>query len=65
MHVARPEAQKIYQTMNFTTEDKDKIKPLVAAFNEYCERKTNITITRYKFNSFVQMTVSGCVHELW
>ena len=58
LHVAGPEAQKAYRTMNIPSEDKDKIKPLVKAFKEYCEKKTNITVIRYKFNSYAQTTES-------
>ena len=56
LHVAGAEAQKVYRTLEMDTNDKDKLEPLVAAFREYCEGKTNLTITRYQFNSFNQTT---------
>ena len=56
LHVAGAEAQKVYRTLEFEDDRKDKLEPLVAAFREYCEGKTNLTITRYQFNSFNQTT---------
>ena len=56
LHVAGPEAQKVYRTLEMDSDDKDKLEPLVAAFREYCEGKINLTITRYQFNSFNQTT---------
>ena len=45
LHVAGSEAQKAYKTMQIPSEDRDKIKPLIQTFKEYCE-KSNITVTR-------------------
>ena len=56
LHVAGLEAQKVFRTLNIESEDRDKITPLIDAFREYCVGKTNITVTRYRFNSYNQST---------
>ena len=54
LHVAGAEAQKVFRTLKIEEENQDKLQPLVNAFREYCQGKTNITVTRYQFNSFNQ-----------
>ena len=56
LHVAGAEAQKVFRTIEMAPEDKDKLRPLVEAFREYCEGKTNLTVIRYQFHSFNQTT---------
>ena len=51
LHVAGPAAQKVYATMTFSETEKDKIKPLIKQFTEYCQGKRNITVIRYHFNT--------------
>ena len=54
LHVAGPEAQKVFATFKFADQEKDKIEPLKAKFREYCEGKKNVTVIRYRFNTTVQ-----------
>ena len=51
LHVAGPAAQKIHSNMEFSDDDKDKIKPLKDKFQEFCEGKRNVTLIRHKFNN--------------
>ncbi len=55
LHVAGPEAQKLYRTFKIYPAQ-DKIKPLIKAFRKHCEGKFNITVVQYEFNSFNQST---------
>ena len=66
LHVAGPEAQKVYANMEVEPSDRDKITPLTQAFREYCMGKANITVTRYKFNNSNQKgeTISAYINEL-
>ena len=66
LHVAGPEAQKVYANMKVEHSDKDKMAPLTKAFKEYCTGKANITVTRYKFNNNNQKgeTISAYINEL-
>ena len=54
LHMASPEAQKVYRNMNLPKLDLDKLVPLIDAFRTYYEGKSNRTVTRYKFNSYNQ-----------
>lgn len=54
LHVAGIEAQKVYRSLKIPSANQDKFAPLIAAFNEYCAGKTNITVVRYQFNSYNQ-----------
>ena len=57
---------QVYRTFNIESSDKDKITPLINAFQAYCEGKANIIVTRYQFNSYNQTTecVDVYVREL-
>ena len=44
LHVAGAEAQRIHANMHFTASQKDKIEPLVNAFQEYCYGRSNLII---------------------
>ena len=48
---------KSIQYMNY--DEKDKIEPLVTRFKTYCERKRNITVIRYNFNTRNQRPGKG------
>ena len=54
--VAGPNAQKLYQTLDVV--EKDKIQILIEAFHEYYAGKANLTVVRYQFNAYEQMTES-------
>ena len=54
LHVAGPDAQKVFSTFTFTDQEKDKIAVLKAKFKTYCEGEKNITVTRYRFNTHNQ-----------
>lgn len=54
LHVAGPEAQKLYSTWQIPNADKDKIQPLKERFRVHCEGKKNLTISRYHFNTAQQ-----------
>ena len=56
LHVAGPEAQKLFHTFTIADGDRHKIKPLTEAFEEYCTGKCNTTVVRFKFNSYHQTT---------
>ena len=58
LHVAGLDAQKVARTLNIDSADRDKIAPLVEAFRNYCEGKDNITVVRYRFNSYNQVNES-------
>ena len=58
LHVAGLEAQKLFHTMNISSSDRQKIGVVVAAFKDYCQSKSNITIVRYRFISYNQGTES-------
>ena len=66
LHVAGLEAQKVFRTLHIDSEDQDKLTPLINAFKEYCVGKTNITVTRYQFNSYDQSseTMDTYIREL-
>ena len=44
LHTARPDAQKVVQTMRLEENKQDKIKRLINAFQKYWEGKANITV---------------------
>ena len=52
LHMAGGQAQ--LATMEFAEDEKDRIGPLLRAFQEFCQGKASIIITRYKFNSHCQ-----------
>ena len=54
MHIAGLEAQKLFETLDIVTVDKEKISVITAAFKNYCQRKSNITIVCYMFMSYNQ-----------
>ena len=54
LHMAGEQTQKIFSTMTFAKDEHEWIEPLVKAFCEYCTGKSNIIITRYKFNTHNQ-----------
>ncbi len=54
LHVAGPQAQKVFQTMTIADANKDKITHLINRFEQHCELKQNVTFSRYKFNSRYQ-----------
>ena len=66
LHVAGPEAQKVYANMDVDPSERDKIVPLTRQFKEYCMGKANITVTRYRFNNNNQRgeTISAYINEL-
>ena len=55
LHVAGPEAQELYTQFNLDTDQQDKLPVVVAAFKQYCEAKSNITVVRYRFNTYRQL----------
>ena len=58
LHGAGAEAQKLLQMLEIPSTDQEKIAPLVAALMRYCEGQSNITVVRYKFNSYNQKSKS-------
>ena len=58
LHVAGSDAQKVAQTLNLDSTDRDKITPLIKAFKNYCEGKDNITVVWYKLNFYNQVNES-------
>ena len=54
LHVAGPEAQELCTQFKMDEDQQDKLAPLVATFKAYCQSKSNITILRYRFNTFKQ-----------
>ena len=60
LHVIGEEGVEIYNTFEFEDADKDKIKPLIQRFEEYCVPKTNVTFERYKFNMRSQNPDENC-----
>ncbi|XP_038075960.1 uncharacterized protein K02A2.6-like [Patiria miniata] len=51
LHVAGPAAQRVYATLTFADDEKDKLQVLKAKFKQYCEPKRNLSVLRYMFNS--------------
>ena len=58
LHVASSDAQKVAHSLDIDSNDKDKINHLIEAFRNYCESQDNITIERYRFNSYNQASES-------
>ena len=55
LDMAGEQAQKVFSTMSFSEDECEQIEPLVKACHNYCTGKSNIIITRYKFNTHNQM----------
>ena len=53
---------KGFPTLEIDSSDKEKIAPLIAAFQRYCEGKSNVTVVRYQLNTYYQTTESMGVH---
>ena len=51
VHVAGPAAQRVYATLTFADDKKDKLQVLKTKFKQYCEPKRNLSVLRYMFNS--------------
>ena len=66
MHIAGPEAQKVYASMDIQPGNNDKIAPLIEVFKTYCTGRANITVTRFKFNKHNQQgeSISTYITEL-
>ena len=54
LQVAGFEAQKVHRSFKFESSEKDKYVPLVEAFQGYCEGKENVTVIRFRFNTYKQ-----------
>ena len=48
------EAYDAFRTFELSASDRKKIDPVIAAFEEYCVGKVNVTYERYLFNKQVQ-----------
>ena len=51
LHMAGPAAQRVYATLTFADDEKDKLQVLKTKFKQYCEPKRNLSVLRYMFNS--------------
>ena len=49
LHYAGPELQKIYHTLQFSTEESDKLEVVVEKLNKYFKPRENLNFIRYKF----------------
>ena len=49
--VCGPQAQRIFATLTFQDNEKDRLAPLIQKFDEYCEPRKNIIVNRYMFNA--------------
>ena len=52
LYVAGLNAQKVARSLDIESTDRNKINPLINAFRNYCEGNDNITVVRYRFNSY-------------
>ena len=59
LHVAGPGAQKVFTTWIIPDDEKDKIEPLITRIKIYCEKKRNITVISYNFNTRNQRPGEG------
>ena len=48
----------MYKSLKISTGDRNKVKPLVEAFKQYCAGRINKTVVRYRFNTHNQTTES-------
>ena len=58
LHVAEPEAQKLFRTFDLDSAEWEKINSITEAFSKYYMGGANVTVVRYQFNTFNQMTES-------
>ena len=49
MYVARPDAQRVYNTFDIVADDRENIDVLKTKFKEYCEPRKNLTYIRHVF----------------
>ena len=63
LYIIGEEGRKIHSTWTFPEAGRDKVKPLLKKFKEYCTPRNNTTLERYRFNSRIQKadeTVDVC-----
>ena len=58
LHVAGLDAQMIHSQFEIPDDELERITPLIERFRNYCLGKTNLTVVRYRFNSYRQMNES-------
>ena len=56
LHVAGPEAQTLQTQFTYESDEEEKIQPMIRKFKAYFLGKSNITVVRYRFNSYNQTT---------
>ena len=51
LYVIGSEGREIFNTFQIEDANKNKLDPLIKAFDSYCKPKENLTVERYRFNT--------------
>ena len=56
LYIIGQQGRDIYETLNFSEDEKFKLEPMFEKFERYCKPKQNVSVERYKFNTLAQGT---------